>query len=160
MIPLRICFQIKLTKLKTEFLLHLNCLYSLLFLMSSAVTLQSETASSNCLTENNWIYYIIPCPVPKNSRSISKSSPLNLADTRVGKSLNKNKFVYVLGEGARQEDVMLLSQHCPQQQSWGGSPSTGTAVELQPVHQLPPSEPTSSSRQAVRTQGWLLHWGR
>ena len=39
----------------------------------------------------------------------------------------------------RKKITCAVSQHCPQQQSWGGSHSAGAAVELQPLHQLPPA---------------------
>lgn len=84
--------------------------------------LQPPTASPNCLPETNWIYYIISSPFPKNSRAVSKSSPLNLADTRVGKSLNKNKIVYVLGEGAPQEDNVRREPTLPSAAELGWLP--------------------------------------
>lgn len=44
----------------------------------------------------------------------------------------------------RKKITRVASQHCPQQESRGGSRSSGAAVELQPLHQLPPPEPSPS----------------
>jgi len=51
--------------------------------------------------------------VPRKPRSISKSSLLNLADTCVGKSLNKNKFVDVLGQETQRTDKMFHEPTLP-----------------------------------------------
>jgi len=134
----------------------------LFFLIPLAVTLSSETASPNCLTETKWIYYIISSPVPKNSRSISKSSPLNLADSRVGKSLNKNKFVYVLGEGAPKEDNARREPTVPSAAELGRLSQCRRCCRAAAPPSAPPSPPRHppSSPRAVGTRGWLLHWGQ
>lgn len=65
------------------------------------------------LTKTNWAYYMISALVPRKPRSISKSSLLNLADTCVGKSLNKNKFVDVLGQETQRTDKMFHEPTLP-----------------------------------------------
>lgn len=134
----------------------------LFFLIPLAVTLQSETASPNCLTETNRIYYIISSPVPKNSRSISKSSPLNLADTRVGKSLNKNKFVYVLGEGAPKEDNMRCEPTLPSTAAKPGwlSQRQHRCPSRSPSISCPRQSRPPSSCWAAGTGLWFVRWGR
>lgn len=64
-------------------------------------------------TKTNCAYYMISALVPRKPRSISKGSLLNLADTCVGKSLNKNKFVDVLGQETQRTDKMFHEPTLP-----------------------------------------------
>lgn len=88
------------------------------------------------LSQTNWAYYIISALVPRKPRSISKSSLLNLADTRVGKSLNKNKFVDVLGQETQRTDKMFHEPTLP-------SASAFTLFSAHSLCSILQKEPTS-----------------
>lgn len=59
----------------------------------------------------------------------------------------------------REEITCAVSQHCPQQRSWGGSHSAGAAHRAAAAP--PPAAPSTATAQLLLgTRGLLLHQGR
>lgn len=56
----------------------------------------------------------------------------------------------------RRKITRIASQHCPQQESRGGSRSSDAAVELQPLHHLPPPEPSPSPQLPSASGDWRV----
>ena len=89
------------------------------------------------LSETSLVNFIISALVPRKLRSISKSSLLNLADTCVGKSLNKNKFVDVPRQETQRTDKIFHEPTLPSASAFTvfSANSPCSTLQMKPTHQ-------------------------
>lgn len=110
---------------------------SFLLLCPNLADVYGNRISQLSLFETNLAYFISAL-VPRKPRSISKSSLLNLAETCVGKSLNKNKFVDVLRQETQRTDKMFHEPTLPSASAFTifSANRPCSTLQMKPTHQL------------------------